>query len=127
MDSKARHHHGHISAYPGDALFVVEGANHGDLFATSRDLCLGDAYQLAGAALPMPMRPTYARKENAKPGGVVHDCDLTLMSDSGQRISAQLFASLDTQGCVKKTHLRTDKLLFPKTSYVLIDISRENH
>lgn len=126
MDQRNRPRRNHVSAYPGDALFVSEGANQGDRFSVASDLCLGDAYQLAGPILPVPVQHPRARKAGARPGDMVHDCDLTLMSDTGQRVSAQLFATLDTQGCVKKTHLRTDQLLRPKTPYVLIDINREN-
>ncbi|MEJ5217339.1 hypothetical protein WG622_03755 [Cognatishimia sp. D5M38] len=114
----------HVSAYPGEALRVTEGANLGDGFAVSGDLCLGDAYELCDNGLPVPLQRGHVRSAKAKPGDMVLDCALTLMSDKGQHVSAQLFATLDTQGCVQKTHLRTDMLLLPKTPYVLVDIRR---
>ena len=113
-----------VSAYPGEALMVTEGANLGDGFSVSGDLCLGDAYELCDNGLPVPLQLGHVRSAKAKPGDMVLDCALTLMSDKGQHVSAQLFATLDTQGCVKKTHLRTDMLLQPKTPYVLVDIRR---
>jgi hypothetical protein len=114
----------HISAYPGEALLVTNGANFGDGFSVSRDLCLGDEYELCDEILPLPMPLGPARQENAKPGDMVLDCDLTLMSANGQYVKAQVLATLDTQGCVKNTHLRTNRLLKPKTPYVLVDIQR---
>ena len=122
MPQKQSSARGHMSAYPGDALLVTDGANIGDGFSISRDLCLGDRYELNANVLPLPMQKRYARKANAKPGDMVLDCSITLMSDTGQHISANLYASLDTQGCVKKTHLSTDMLLHPKTPYELINI-----
>ncbi|NQY58889.1 hypothetical protein [Cognatishimia sp.] len=113
-----------VSAYPGEVLEVTEGANLGDRFSVSGDLCLGDAYELCDNGLPVPLQRGHVRSAKAKPGDMALDCALTLMSDKGQHVSAQLFATLDTQGCVKKTHLRTDMLLQPKTPYVLVDIRR---
>ena len=113
-----------VSAYPGEVLEVTEGANLGDRFSVSGDLCLGDAYELCDNGLPVPLQRGHVRSAKAKPGDMALDCALTLMSDKGQHVSAQLFATLDTQGCVKKTHLRTDTLLQPKTPYVLVDIRR---
>ena len=113
-----------VSAYPGEVLEVTEGANLGDRFSVSGDLCLCDAYELCDNGLPVPLQRGHVRSAKAKPGDMALDCALTLMSDKGQHVSAQLFATLDTQGCVKKTQLRTDTLVQPKTPYVLGDIRR---
>lgn len=116
-----------VLAYPGTALTVTDGANIGDSFSVAGDLCVGDCYELCSDAIRVPVRcfaPLKTRRRPSIKSGsdMVLDCHLILMNQAAETVGAMVYASLDAQGCVNKTHVSTTSPLRPGTPYTLIEI-----